>query len=136
MSLAPERGGFLREVCRAERPAATIEIGMAYGLSTLFILQTLLESGIDRCAHTVMDPFQTSIFHDAGRRVIKEAGVEQLVDFHQDHSEYVLPRLLREPPLRYGVYRRRHRFDHVFVDLFYIDRLLKPSGVVVLDDCF
>jgi hypothetical protein len=29
-----------------------------------------------------------------------------------------------------------HRFDHVFVDLFYIDRLLKPSGVVVLDDCF
>ena len=29
-----------------------------------------------------------------------------------------------------------HRFDHVFVDLFYIDRLLKPSGVLVLDDCF
>jgi predicted O-methyltransferase YrrM len=137
MSLAPERGGFLREVCRAERPAATIEIGMAYGLSTLFILQTLLESGIDRCAHTVMDPFQTSIFHDAGRRVIKEAGVEQLVDFHQDHSEYVLPRLLREGRrFDMAFIDGNHRFDHVFVDLFYIDRLLKPSGVVVLDDCF
>ena len=137
MSLAPERGGFLREMCRAERPAATIEIGMAYGLSTLFILQTLLESGIDRCAHTVMDPFQSSIFHDAGRRVIKEAGVEQLVDFHQDHSEYVLPRLLREGRrFDMAFIDGNHRFDHVFVDLFYIDRLLKPSGVVVLDDCF
>jgi hypothetical protein len=29
-----------------------------------------------------------------------------------------------------------HRFDHVFVDLFYAHRLLKPAGVVVLDDAF
>src|SRR5258708_28646268 len=90
MSLAPERGGFLREVCRAERPAATIEIGMAYGLSTLFILQTLLESGIDGCAHTVMDPFQTSIFHDAGRRNIKEAGCRAPLACHQHHYSYAV----------------------------------------------
>ena len=137
MSLTPERGAFLRDVCRAERPGSTIEIGMAYGLSTLFILQTLLENSGTSCGHTVMDPFQTSTFHDAGRRAIREAGVEELVDFHQDYSEYVLPRLLREGRrFDLAFIDGNHRFDHVFVDLFYIDRLLKPSGMLVLDDCF
>lgn len=136
MSLAPERGAFLRDVCLAERPGSTIEIGMACGLSTLFIVQTLIETGAASHAHTVMDPFQTGIFHDAGRRIIREAGVERLIDFRQDHSEYVLPRLLREGRrFDFAFIDGNHRFDHVFVDLFYIDRLLKPSGVLVLDDC-
>lgn len=137
MSLAPDRGAFLRDVCRAERPRSTLEIGLAYGLSTLFIVQALLENGGPSCAHTVMDPFQTSTFHDAGRRLIKKTGIERLVDFHQDHSEYVLPRLLREGRrFDFAFIDGDHRFDHVFVDLFYINQLLKPSGVLVLDDCF
>jgi predicted O-methyltransferase YrrM len=136
MSLAPERGAFLRDICRAERPGSTIEIGMAYGLSTLLIVQALLESGAG-CAHTVMDPFQSSTFHDAGRRAIKEAGVERMIDFHQDYSEYLLPRMLRERrSFDFAFIDGDHRFDYVFVDLFYIHRLLKPSGVLVLDDCF
>lgn len=137
MSLTPERGAFLRDVCRAERPQATVEIGMAYGLSTLFIVQTLLEAGAASCKHTVMDPFQSGIFHDAGRRLIREAGVDRLIEFHQDASEYVLPRLLREGRrFDLAFIDGNHRFDHVFVDLFYIDRLLKDSGMLVLDDCF
>jgi len=135
-SLAPERGAFLRDVCRAERPESTVEIGLGYGLSTLFIVQALLENGVTSRAHTVMDPCQTSIFHDAGRRVIKTAGVEQLVDFHQDHSEYILPGLVREGRcFDFAFIDGNHRFDHVFVDLFYINLLLKPSGVLMLDDC-
>jgi predicted O-methyltransferase YrrM len=137
MSLAPGRGAFLRDVCRAERPTSTIEIGMAYGLSTLFIIQTLLENDAASRRHVVMDPFQTDRFHDAGRRVIREAGVEPLVDFHQDYSEYVLPRLLREGRrFDLAFVDGNHCFDHVFVDLFYLDRLLKASGLLVLDDCF
>lgn len=137
MSLTPERGAFLRDICRAERPQATIEIGMAYGLSTLFIVQTLLETGAASCKHTVMDPFQTGVFHDAGRRLIREAGVDPLIEFHHDSSEYVLPRLLHEGRrFDLAFIDGNHRFDHVFVDLFYIDRLLKDSGMLVLDDCF
>jgi predicted O-methyltransferase YrrM len=137
MSLTPERGAFLRDVCRAERPQATVEIGMAYGLSTLFMVQTLLETGKESCKHTVMDPFQSGIFHDAGRRLVREAGVDRLIEFHQDSSEYVLPRLLREGRrFDLAFVDGNHRFDHVFVDLFYIDRLLKDSGMLVLDDCF
>jgi predicted O-methyltransferase YrrM len=137
MSLPPERGAFLSEICRAQRPGSTIEIGMAYGLSTLLIVQTLLENGVAACAHTVMDPFQSSTFHDAGRRAIREAGVEAMVDFHPDYSEYLLPRLLQEGRrFDFAFIDGNHRFDHVFVDLFYINRLLRPSGVLVLDDCF
>lgn len=85
----------------------------------------------------VMDPFQASTFHDAGRRAIREAGVERMIDFHQDYSEYVLPRMLLEGRrFDFAFVDGNHRFDHVFVDLFYINRLLKLSGVLVLDDCF
>ena len=137
MSLAPERGAFLRDVCRAERPWSTIEIGMAYGLSTLFIVQALLENGGAFRAHTVMDPFQAEIFHNAGRRILREAGVEELVEFHQDYSQYLLPDLSRAGRcFDFAFIDGNHRFDHVFVDLFYINQLLKPSGVLVLDDCF
>jgi predicted O-methyltransferase YrrM len=137
MSLTPERGAFLRDMCRAQRPGSTIEIGMAYGLSTLLIVQTLLEGGAASCAHTVLDPFQTSTFHDAGRRAIREAGVERMIDFHHYASEYLLPRMLQEGRrFDFAFIDGDHRFDHVFVDLFYIHRLLKPSGVLVLDDCF
>ena len=135
-SLTPERGAFLRDVCRAERPGSTIEIGMAYGLSTLFIIQTLLENGASSCGHTVVDPFQTGRYGNAGRRVIREAGVDHLIDFHPDYSEYILPRLLREGRrFDLAFIDGNHHFDHVFVDLFYLDRLLKPWGLLVLDDC-
>lgn len=135
-SLTPERGAFLRDVCRAERPESTIEIGMAYGLSTLFIVQALLENGASSCGHTVVDPFQIGRYGNAGRRVISEAGVEHLIDFRLDYSESVLPGLLREGRrFDLAFIDGNHHFDHVFIDFFYLDRLLKPWGVLVLDDC-
>jgi methyltransferase family protein len=60
-----------------------------------------------------------------------------LIEFHHDSSEYVLPRLLHEGRrFDLAFIDGNHRFDHIFVDLFYIDRLLKDSGMLVLDDCF
>ena len=43
IAVTPERGAFIADLCRAERPSATLEIGMAWGLSTLHILAALAE---------------------------------------------------------------------------------------------
>ena len=47
----------------------------------------------------------------------------------------MLPRLLAEPG-RYDLafVDGNHRFDRVFVDLVYLGRLVRPGGIVFLDD--
>ncbi len=137
MSVTPDRGVFLRDVCKAEGAKSALEIGLAYGMSTLLIQESLLENGADLGSHTVIDPHQHSTFHGAGLRALKEAGVEPFIEFHENYSELVLPRLLSEGRVFDFVFiDGLHRFDQVFVDLFYAHRLLKPSGMVVLDDGF
>jgi len=136
-SVTPDRGAFVRDACRTEKARSVLEIGMAWGLSTLHILESLLSNGAGAHAHVVLDPIQTSHFHGAGSRILREAGVEQFVEFHQDYSELLLPRFLSEGRLFDFVFiDGSHWFDNVFIDLFYTHRLLKPGGMVVFDDVF
>ena len=43
-SITPERAAFVESVCSFARPTVTLEIGMAWDLSTLSILSTQCES--------------------------------------------------------------------------------------------
>lgn len=134
-ALPPERGRFVLEACRAQAPGATIEIGLAWGLSTLHILRALAENGVAAPRHVVMDPFQRKVFHDAALRAIRELGLESALEFYPEPSGLVLPRMLAEGrQFDFAFIDGDHRFESVFVDFFYIDQLLKPGGVVVFDD--
>jgi len=136
-SVTPDRGAFIRDMCRTVKARSVLEIGMAWGLSTLHILEGLLSNGAGARAHEVVDPHQTSMFHGAGNQILRDAGVEQFVEFHQDKSNLLLPRLVSEGRVfDFAFIDGAHQFDAVFVDLYYVNRLLKPGGVVVLDDVF
>jgi predicted O-methyltransferase YrrM len=137
IAVTPERGAFIADLCRAERPAATLEVGMAWGLSTLHILAALAEvhGGAGFKPHVVMDPFEASRFGNAALRVIRELGAERMIEFYSEPSEIVLPRLLADlRQFDLAFIDGDHRFDPGFVDLFFIHRLLKPGGVVIFDD--
>lgn len=134
-ALPPERGDFLMEVCRTQHPVATLEVGLAWGLSTLHIFQALAENGVAAPHHVIMDPFQSSIFHNAALRELRELGLERSVEFYPQPSGLVLPRLVSERrQFDLAFIDGDHRFESVFVDFFYVDQLLKPGGVVVFDD--
>jgi predicted O-methyltransferase YrrM len=134
-SVTPERGRFLADLCRAERALATLEIGMAWGLSTLFILEALAENGAPPHAHVVVDPFQSSRWHGAALRSVREAGAGEMVEFYEEPSEILLPRMAAERRVfDFAFIDGNHRFDAVFVDLIFVSRLLKPGGLMVLDD--
>lgn len=135
VAVPPERGRFLLEVCRAQRPVSTLEVGMAWGLSTLHIFQALAECGVAAPHHVIMDPFQASTYHNAALRTLRELGLEHGVEFYPEPSGLVLPRLVSEGrQFDLAFIDGDHRFDGVFVDLFYVDQLLKPGGVAVFDD--
>ena len=57
------------------------------------------------------------------------------MELHRDESQIVLPRLLSEGrSFDFAFVDGNHRFDGVFLDLVYLGRLVRPGGVVFLDD--
>jgi FkbM family methyltransferase len=134
-AVPPERGRFLLEACRAHGGANTLEIGMAWGLSTLHIFQALADKGVTAPHHVIMDPFQAGVHHNAALRTLNELGLGPYVEFYPEPSGLVLPRLVAEGRLfDFAFVDADHRFDGVFIDMFYVDQLLKPGAVAVFDD--
>jgi predicted O-methyltransferase YrrM len=134
-AVAYERGEFLAQVIAQARAVRTLETGCGSGLSALFILESILANGAGPGAHVIMDPEQDSFFQGMGKRLIKDAGAWENVEFHQEPSQIVMPRLWAESRIFDAVYiDGDHKFDGVFCDAYYSHRLLKPGGILVIDD--
>lgn len=129
-----DEGEFIARIVRSIDARTTLEIGMAYGVSTLFICDALTDLGPE-ATHIVVDPFQSTQWRGIGLRHVKEAGYESLLEFHEDRSEYVLPRLAEaDRTIDFALIDGWHTFDQVLLEFYYIDRLLRAGGVVVFDD--
>lgn len=130
----PAEGAFLQSLIAEVRPRTSLEIGMAYGVSTLFICEAL-DRLQHRARHIVMDPNQRSQWKGIGLQNAERAGYGSLLEFHEQPSEVVLPQLLaRGTVLDFAFVDGWHTFDQVMVEFYYINRLLVPGGVVVFDD--
>jgi predicted O-methyltransferase YrrM len=118
-----------------ERAACTIEIGLAYGVSALFICEGLLANGAAHSRHVVLDPHQETRFANCGLQLLDAAGVLELVDYQPRESEFLLPQFLAEGRrFDLAFVDGNHRFDGVFVDLRYLGQLVRPGGIIFLDD--
>src|SRR5262245_60024635 len=54
-------GAFLQDVIRGVRPTVGLEVGCAYGVSSLFICEALREVGARQ--HIIIDPYQHGSNH-------------------------------------------------------------------------
>jgi predicted O-methyltransferase YrrM len=137
MSLAPHSldqaaGEALRDLARAEGAERTIEVGLALGMSALFMCEAVLPRG---GRHVAIDPFQQESWNGSGLRTLREAGVEDLVEVIEEESQLALPRLLAEGRrFDFAFIDGDHRFEGVFVDLYFMTRLVEPGRLVVVDD--
>jgi predicted O-methyltransferase YrrM len=141
VAIGPNEGLALREWVRRERAVRTLECGLGFAISTLFIVEALLENGaVGR--HVATDPYQfmplpthATTYAGVGLQILEEAGVRDLVEFFPEESQVVLPRLLGEGRrFDLAFIDGNHRFEGVFLDLIYSGRLLKEGGVVFVDD--
>jgi predicted O-methyltransferase YrrM len=131
--ISSEEGEFLQALVREARPQVTLEVGLAFGVSALFICEALQE--VDGTRHITIDPLQEDLWKNAGRHSVQQAGYADLVEFIGEPSELALPRLVAgEQQVDFAFIDGAHHFDHALLDFFYIDRLLRPGGVVVFDD--
>src|SRR3989442_838329 len=132
-NVSQEEGAALQRLIRAAKPRVTLEIGFAYGISTLFICEALAEVGGDR--HIVIDPVQEDGWKGIGLFTVERAGYGPLLEFHGESSHQVLPGLERAGRrVDLALIDGWHTFDYAFVDFFYVDRLLNVGGIVMFDD--
>lgn len=132
-NISAEEGAALQRLIRAVKPRVTLEIGFAYGISTLFICEALAEVGGER--HIVIDPVQTDGWKGIGLFTVERAGYRSLIEFHGESSHLALPRLEQAGQrVDLALIDGWHTFDYVLVDFFYVDRLLNVGGVVMFDD--
>ena len=128
-------GEALRDLAIAERASRTIEVGLALGMSTLFLCQAVLESGAEGARHVAVDPYQQESWRGAGLVTLREAGVEGIVEVIEEESQLALPELARQGnQFDLAFIDGDHRFEGVFLDLVFMARLVRPGGLIVLDD--
>ena len=135
IAITAAEGEALRSWVTREGATRTIEVGLGYGLSALFICQALVSGGDSSARHVALDPNQGTSFADCGLQALDEAGLADLCEFQAEESQIALPRFVAEGrSFDLAFVDGNHRFDRVFLDMVYLGRLLRPGGIVFVDD--
>lgn len=125
----------LYETVRKRRPRRVIEVGLAYGASTLAILAGLRDSGSDGIL-TSIDPFQKKDWRNIGLANVERAGHRDRHRLIEKPSFLALPELLQGgESCDFGYIDGWHTFDYALVDFFYLDKMCPVGGVIGFNDC-
>ena len=128
-----EQCEFLQKIIDQVDAQTCVEIGLAYGISSLFICEALARKKSPRFIS--IDPHQSS-WQDIGLSNLKRGEFDKFTEFHRDYSHNVLPKLLESGlKIDFAYVDTSKVFDVVLLDAIWLIRLLRVGGVVVFDDC-
>ncbi len=134
-SIDANEGAFLHDTVTADPSITrTLEVGCAYGLSSLHLCWALADR--QGASHTIIDPFQEKDYNNVGVGHLRQAGYD-FFDLIEEPSEYALPRLADEAMGTYDLIfiDGWHTFDHTLIDMFYANKLIRTGGYIIVDDC-
>jgi len=132
----PERDcDALRDLLIAEGVETIVEIGLAYGSSALAIGEALVSVGATRPFHVIIDPLQATEWSNVGWQMLRSAGLDTIARLVLQPSSMALPQLIAEGLIADAAFvDGSHRFHEVFVDLYFLRKIVRPGGIIVLDD--
>jgi len=134
--ISREEGAFISNLILGDpRITRTLEVGCAYGLSSLSICAAL--RGRNGARHIIIDPFQQTQWQSVGVSNLRREGLGWF-ELVEERSEFALPRLTaeRESQFDFIFIDGWHTFDHTMIDCFYATRLLGIGGYLVIDDAY
>ena len=113
----------------------TLEVGMAYGTSALTFCAMHSNLNLQQPRHTAIDPFELSVYDDCGVLNIERANLGKYLKVYYERSCLVLPQLISQREIYDLIYiDGSHLFEDVFLDVYFGMRLLRPGGVILIDD--
>ena len=125
---------MLFELVAGLAPVVTLEVGLGYGFSAMVICEAVGRKVAGR-KHIVIDPHQNTYWKGRGLAHLAGAGHGEILEFHEARSFEILPQLAKAgQQIDFAFIDGWHTFDFVFVDAFFVDKMLRPGGVVVFDD--
>jgi predicted O-methyltransferase YrrM len=125
----------LRDILVTRGARVVIEVGLAYGSSALAIGEALCLAGDMEVSHIIIDPFQATAYANVGLEAIAAAGLEAHTRFIAEPSSLALARLASSGVVADAAFvDGSHRFHEVFVDLYFLRKLVRSGGLVIVDD--
>lgn len=133
-AISSDIGIKLYEVIKHNNVRNSLEIGFAFGLSTLFMCQSHKDKGYG--SHTAVDPCQSVEFESIGLSQIEKAGLNSLFRHLESKDYEILPKILESGQKYQFIFiDGLHMQDYVTIDFFYSDLLLDVGGFLAFDDC-
>lgn len=132
----PERDcDLLRDLLISEGAETVVEIGLAYASSALAIGEALVSVDPPNPRHVVIDPLQERAWSNVGWDLLRSAGLDSIARLMLAPSSIALPQLLTEGLIADAAFvDGSHRFHEVFVDLYFLRKIIRPGGLIVVDD--
>jgi predicted O-methyltransferase YrrM len=125
---------FIADILIDIKPSFSLEIGLAYGISTIAIIEALGKIK-QPFHHTVIDPYQID-WHNVGLHYINKTGYNHNVTVHEKFSDEVLPTLVNEGKrIQFAYIDSTKVFDILLTDIHFINKMLDVNGIIVFDDC-
>ena len=135
VALPASDADLLRDLLIAHGAHTVIEVGLAYGSSALAIGEALCSNRATNVSHIVIDPFQATSYGNVGWDAMTAAGLAAQTTFIGEPSSVTLARLVSDSVTVDAAFvDGSHRFHEVFVDLYFVRKLVRPGGLIVLDD--
>jgi predicted O-methyltransferase YrrM len=132
--IGPAQGMLIYRLIREAKPEKSLEIGLAFGFSTVYFLAALQANGMGH--HIAVDPFQYEWWHGIGVTRERVLGLKTgSFEFVQETSVQALARFAREQQ-RFGVIfiDGDHTFDGVLIDFSLASLVCGPGAYIILDD--
>jgi predicted O-methyltransferase YrrM len=130
--ISREQGIWLYNLCRDAKPKTTLEIGLAYGYSTVYFLAAIRDNGAGY--HTAVDPYQ-SHWHGIGWLQPRSLGMGDSFRFIEEKSVSALVHFADRGEMFEVIFiDGNHRFDDALVDFTLSAELCPMGGCIILDD--
>ncbi len=127
------QGATINRLMRDHSVERSLEIGFAYGFSTVWMLDALMTQTNTR--HVAIDPFEKSSWKGIGIAQRKRLPFRGEFKWIKNYSIHALSYLIENnEKFEFIFIDGNHRFDDVIVDFYLSDQLLRPGGLIVLDD--
>jgi len=148
-NVAPDEGKYIYSLIKNNNMTRTLEVGMANGVSTLYIAQAHHDMGHTETVprghaddtsttrhHVAIDPFQSTQWQSIGSFNLMKANLRHLVSLIEQESHFALPHLAMHQAGMYDLcfIDGMHLFDYTLIDFYYSDLLVKTNGYIVFDD--
>lgn len=132
-----EEGTFIKDLILKNKCLNVLEVGMAYGISSIFIITSiynLYKKSKKKGFLLSIDPNQSTQWKNIGLYHIKKLKLQNFHKFIEKKSYEALPLLIDKYTFDLIFIDGFHTFDYTLIDIFYSIKLLKNNGLLLIDD--